>query len=82
MPNESSGKDLQIMFWSLLRQVDPSWYNLRHKVSTIRQTVSPMVLSSFFLLATFRQNLLCKFSRETAKVMTFAKSYYGPYLSY
>ena len=34
MPNESSGKDLQIMYWSLLRQIAPSWRNLRHKVST------------------------------------------------
>ena len=34
MPNESSGKDLQIMYWSILRQITPSWSNLRHKVST------------------------------------------------
>ena len=34
MPNEGSGKDLQIMYWSLLRQISPSWRNLRHKVST------------------------------------------------
>ena len=34
MPNESSGKDLQIMYWSLLLQIAPSWRNLRHKVST------------------------------------------------
>ena len=33
MPNESSGKDLQIMCRSLLRQISPSWRNLRHKVS-------------------------------------------------
>ena len=46
MPNESSGKDLQIMCWSLLRQVAPSWRNLRHDVSTVRQTVSPKVLLS------------------------------------
>ena len=32
MPNEGSGKDLQIMCWSLLRQISPSWRNLRHKV--------------------------------------------------
>ena len=34
MPNESSGKDLQITCWSLLRQISPSWRNLRHKMST------------------------------------------------
>ena len=34
MPNESSGKDLQITYWSLLSQITPSWCNLRHKVST------------------------------------------------
>ena len=34
MPNESSGKDLQIMCWSLLRQISPSWRNFHHKVST------------------------------------------------
>ena len=31
-PNEGSGKDVQIMYWSLLRQISPSWRNLRHKV--------------------------------------------------
>ena len=46
MPNESTGKDLQIMCWSLLHQVAPSWRNLRHKVSAVRQTVSPKVLLS------------------------------------
>ena len=34
MPNESLGKHLQIMCRSLLRQIAPSWRNLRHKVST------------------------------------------------
>ena len=34
MPNKSSGKDLQITCWSLLRQISPSWRNLRHKMST------------------------------------------------
>ena len=34
MPNESSGKDLQIMYWSLLCQIAPSWRNLHQKVST------------------------------------------------
>ena len=33
IPNESSGKDLQFIAWSLLCQVAPSWHNLRHKVS-------------------------------------------------
>ena len=46
-------------------QVDPSWCNLHHKVSTIRQTVSPTVLlSSFFLLATFGQNCVQVFQRN------------------
>ena len=44
MPNESSGKDLQITCWSLLRQISLSWCNLRHKVST------PVKLFLFILL--------------------------------
>ena len=32
MANESSGKDLQMMYWSHLRQISPSWCNLCHKV--------------------------------------------------
>ena len=47
MPNESSGKDLQIICWSLLRQIALSWRNLRHKMSTSIKTVS--FYSSFFL---------------------------------
>ena len=50
MPNESSGKDLRIIPWSLLRQVTLSWRNLRHKVS-IRVKVFP--LYSFFFHAFF-----------------------------
>ena len=74
MPNESSGKDLQIMCWSLLRQVAPSWRNLRHKVSTVRQTVSPKVLFIFFLLATFGQ-IVRKFSRETTRRISMKTSH-------
>ena len=47
MPNESSGKDLQIMYWSLLRQIAPSWRNLRHKVSTSVKLF--LFILSFFL---------------------------------
>ena len=66
-PNESSRKDLQIMCWSLLCQISPSWCNLRHKVST---SVKLFLLTYssfffFFLLATFVQ-IVRKFSRETA----------------
>ena len=56
MPNEGSGKDLQIMCWSLLRQISLSWRNLRHKVSTpVKLFLFILLLSfflSFFLLAT------------------------------
>ena len=47
MPNESSGKDLQIRYWSLLRQIAPSWRNLRHKVSTSVKLF--LFILSFFL---------------------------------
>ena len=56
MPNEGSGKDLQITCWSLLRQISLSWCNLRHKVSTpVKLFLFILLLSfflSFFLLAT------------------------------
>ena len=48
MPNESSGKDLQIMHWSLLRQITPSLRNLRHKLSTSVKLF--LFILSFFLL--------------------------------
>ena len=56
MPNEGSGKDLQIMCWSLLRQISPSWRNLHHKVWTSVKLFLFILLLSFFLflLATFR----------------------------
>ena len=47
MPNESSGKYLQIMYWSLLRQITPSWRNLHHKVSTSVKLF--LFILSFFL---------------------------------
>ena len=47
MPNESSGKDLQITCWSLLRQISPSWRNLRHKMSTSVKLF--LFILSFFL---------------------------------
>ena len=49
MSKESSGKDLQIIYWSLLRQIAPSWRNLRHKVSTSVKLF--LFILSFFLLS-------------------------------
>ena len=49
MPNEGSGKDLQITCWSLLRQISLSWCNLRHKVSTPVKLFLFILLLSFFL---------------------------------
>ena len=46
MPNESSGKDLQIIYWSLLCQIAPSWRNLHHKMS---MSVKLFPLQLFFL---------------------------------
>ena len=58
-PNESSRKDLQIIVWPLLRQVAPSWHNLRQNVSTcVKVFLSYSVfLLSFFLKATFRSTI-------------------------
>ena len=50
MPNESSGKDLQIMCWSLLRQISPSWRNWHHKVST---SVKLFLFILFFFFSFF-----------------------------
>ena len=52
MPNEGSGKDLQITCWSLLRQISLSWRNLRHKVST------PVKLFLFIKITNLVGNLL------------------------
>ena len=63
MPNESSRKDLQIICWSLLRQISPSWCNLRHKVST---SVKLFLLMFFFL--SFFFFLLAAFGQIVRKV--------------
>ena len=65
MPNESSGKDLQIMCWSLLRQISPSWRNLRHKVSTSVKLFL-FILLSFFLLLSFPGHDLFTVSKQLA----------------
>ena len=57
MPNESSGKYLQIMYWSLLRQIAPSWRNLRHKVSTSVKLFL-FILLSFFSWPLFGQRFV------------------------
>ena len=72
MPNEGSGKDLQITCWSLLRQISLSWCNLRHKVSNTSQTVS--FYSSFFLspghdLFTVSKQLAIRFQRNFACIL-------------
>ena len=59
MPNESSGKDLQIMYWSLLREIAPSWRNLRHKVLTVS-------FYSFFLLLSSPGHDLFTVSKQLA----------------
>ena len=68
MPNEGSGKDLQIMYWSLLRQISPSWRNLRHKVST---SVTVFLLWFFLLLLARKCQtgsiFLRKFSEDTGE---------------
>ena len=50
MLNESSWKDLQIICWSLLCQIAPSWRDLSHKVST---SIKVFRLYSFFFLSFF-----------------------------
>ena len=76
MPNESSGKDLQIMYWSLLRQIAPSWRNLRHKVSTSVKLF--LFILSFFLspghflvndLFTVSKQLAIRFQRNFACIL-------------
>ena len=76
MPNESSGKDLQITCWSLLRQISPSWRNLRHKVSTSVKLFLFILLSfwlSFFLLVndlfTVSKQLAIRFQRNFACIL-------------
>ena len=75
MPNESSGKDLQIMYWSLLRQIAPSWRNLRHKVSTSVKLFLFILLSSFFFLSpghdlfTVSKQLAIRFQRNFACIL-------------
>ena len=67
MRNESLGKDLQIMYWSLLRQIAPSWRNLRHKVSTSVKLF--LFILSFFLLSSpghFLVNDLFTVSKQLA----------------
>ena len=59
MPNESSGKDLQIMYRSLLREIAPSWRNLRHKVLTVS-------FYSFFLLLSSPGHDLFTVSKQLA----------------
>ena len=69
MPNESSRKDLQIVVWSLLHQVTPSWCNLRHKVSTsvkLFLLLFLFFLSFFFLSPGHLSATVHNFSRETA----------------
>ena len=76
MPNESSGKDLQTMYWSLLRQIAPSWRNLRHKVSTSVKLF--LFILSFFLspghfsvndLFTVSKQLAIRFQRNFACIL-------------
>ena len=73
MPNESSGKDLEITCWSLLRQISPSWRNLRHKMSTVSFYSSSFFLS-FFLspghdLFTVSKQLAIRFQRNFACIL-------------
>ena len=77
MPNESSGKDLQITCWSLLRQIAPSWRNLRHKMSTSVKLF--LFILSFFLsspghfsvndLFTVSKQLAIRFQRNFACIL-------------
>ena len=76
MPNESSGKDLQITCWSLLRQISPSWRNLRHKMSTSVKLF--LFILSFFLspghssvndLFTVSKQLAIRFQRNFACIL-------------
>ena len=74
MPNESSGKDLQITCWSLLRQISPSWRNLRHKMSTSVKLFLFILLLSFFLspghdLFTVSKQLAIRFQRNFACIL-------------
>ena len=74
MPNEGSGKDLQIMCWSLLRQISLSWCNLRHKVSTPVKLFLFILLLSFFLspghdLFTVSKQLAIRFQRNFACIL-------------
>ena len=71
MPNEGSGKDLQIMCWSLLRQISLSWCNLRHKVST---PVNCFFLFFFFLspghdLFTVSKQLAIRFQQNFTRIL-------------
>ena len=76
MPNESSGKDLQITCWSLLRQISPSWRNLRHKMSTsVKLFLFILLLSSSFFLSpghdlfTVSKQLAIRFQRNFACIL-------------
>ena len=73
MPNEGSGKDLQIMCWSLLRQISLSWCNLRHKVSTPVKLFL-FILLSFFLspghdLFTVSKQLAIRFQQNFTRIL-------------
>ena len=78
MPNEGSGKDLQIMCWSLLRQISLSWCNLRHKVSTPVKLFLFILLLSFFLsfflspghdLFTVSKQLAIRFQQNFTRIL-------------
>ena len=71
MPNESSGKDLQITCWSLLRQISPSWRNLRHKMSTSVKLFLfiLLLLSPGHDLFTVSKQLAIRFQRNFACIL-------------
>ena len=70
MPNEGSGKDLQITCWSLLRQISLSWRNLRHKVSTpVKLFLLFFFLSPGHDLFTVSKQLAIRFQRNFACIL-------------
>ena len=72
MPNESSGKDLQITCWSLLRQISPSWRNLRHKMPTSVKLFLFILLLLLFLAticSPYLKQLAIRFQRNFACIL-------------
>ena len=75
MQMKVQGKDLQIMCWSLLRQISLSWCNLRHKVSTpVKLFLLFFFFLSFFLspghdLFTVSKQLAIRFQQNFTRIL-------------